>query len=358
MLTYNDIAIPLSWPDQTARGDEGWMAFFKRIGIVKNLNFKVGHAAILLVQRSTGLIKYYDFGRYIVPRGFGRARSQSFDPRLVIRTQAEFSDTGEISNIREILKELKDKESATHGGGRLLYSLCPSVSFTKGNVFAEKIVADGPILYGAIAPNNNSCSRYVAQVLTEAMESGDPRIRKILYPESLKASPTSNVVNAADKNGVMCYHEGVLQQMKMTRRQSLLFQIRLLKENFTKVGARNLSSDSNTGWVEMPDRPKQIPSDAQWLGGIGEGAWFHLQHVEKINYLLRKYSVSGNIEYTTMVHCIQPIDLSRAHQFTYHFTHNNCSIEQDGNLFIFKNEQQRQEKDLETELELKIKAIS
>ncbi len=359
MQTYNDIAIPISWPDQTARGDEGWMAFFKRIGIVKNLNFRVGHAAILLVQRSTGLIKYYDFGRYIVPRGYGRARSKAFDPRLVIETKAEFTNAGEISNIQDLLDELKRKESATHGGGRLLYSICPFISFTKGDNYAERIVAEGPILYGAIAPNNNSCSRYVAQVLTEAMEPGDSRMRKILYPESLKASPTSNVVNAADKNGVICYHENMLQKMEMSRRQSLLFQVRLLKDNFTKTGARKLGSDASTGNISLPTRPSNVPSDAHWLGGIGEGAWFHIQHNEKSNYFLRKYSINGDLEYETLVSCIQPMDLTRPHQFTYHFTHNNCCIEQDNNLFIFKKEQNKTAVSNEKkELNVKIKAIS
>ncbi|SJN26730.1 hypothetical protein FM107_05040 [Sphingobacterium sp. JB170] len=48
-------------PDETALGDEKWMAFFKQIGIVKNLHFKVGHAAILLIERNSGKILYYDF---------------------------------------------------------------------------------------------------------------------------------------------------------------------------------------------------------------------------------------------------------------------------------------------------------
>ncbi|MGO1244743.1 MAG: DUF6695 family protein [Sphingobacterium sp.] len=356
MQTYNDIAIPLSWPDKTARGDEGWMAFFKRIGIIKNLNFKVGHAAILLVQRSSGLIKYYDFGRYIVPRGYGRARSNAFDPRLVINTRAKFSSDGSITNIEDVLKELKSIEDATHGGGRLLYSICPSISFLKGDAYAEKIVADGPILYGAIAPNNNSCSRYVAQVLTEAMEPEDSRIRKILYPESLKASPTSNVVNAANKEGVMCYHDTTLHPMPMTRRQSLLFQFRLIKDNFTKQGSKTLGIDSNSGWIDAPGCPKHIPKDAQWLGGIGEGAWFHLQHIGQTNYLLRKYNTQGEIEYTTPVYCIQQLDLTKPHQFTFHFTHNNCSIEQNNNLLIFKSDPDRDQSN--SEKDYNIKAIS
>jgi hypothetical protein len=106
MHQYNDLAIPIAWPDQTARGDELWMAALKKLGVVKNLNFKVGHAAIVLIERKTGHLRYFDFGRYITPRGFGRARSSQFDPRLELTTVAEFSDSGELLNFEEILLEL------------------------------------------------------------------------------------------------------------------------------------------------------------------------------------------------------------------------------------------------------------
>ncbi|UZJ65769.1 hypothetical protein OKW96_06270 [Sphingobacterium sp. KU25419] len=78
--TYHDFALILSWPDATIRGDEKWMMFFKKIGIVKNLNFKVGHTGVVLISAKTGELLYYDFGRYISPRGYGRARSKDSDP--------------------------------------------------------------------------------------------------------------------------------------------------------------------------------------------------------------------------------------------------------------------------------------
>src|SRR5690606_6246305 len=116
MYTFNDIAIPISWPDKTALGDEKWMAFLKQIGLVKNLHFKVGHAALLLIERNSGAIRYFDFGRYLTPRGYGRARSALFDPRLEIFTKALITPRGEIQNLEEILTELCEKEEATQGG--------------------------------------------------------------------------------------------------------------------------------------------------------------------------------------------------------------------------------------------------
>src|SRR5690554_2419032 len=95
-----DIALPIAWPDQTARGDEKWMRLLKRIGVVKNLNFRVGHAAIVLISRTDGQARYFDFGRYIAPRGYGRARSASSDPRLRLDTRARFDRrTGQLANL-------------------------------------------------------------------------------------------------------------------------------------------------------------------------------------------------------------------------------------------------------------------
>lgn len=336
MYTFNDIAIPISWPDKTALGDEKWMAFLKQIGLVKNLHFKVGHAAILLIERNSGRILYFDFGRYLSPRGYGRARSALFDPRLEIATKAQITRQGEVQNIKEILEELCEKEEATHGGGRTFFSICKQVSFTKCVAYAEKLVAEGPVLYGALAKNNNSCSRFVAQVLTEGMDMDDKRRRKILYPECLKASPTSNVVNAAPNEEVFCYEQGHLKLWKMRRKDSLLFQFGLLKDNFTKKGSQDLACDQTPGMIDAPLRPSNVPEHAQWIGGIGEGAWLQLERRQDENvFIIYKYAASGKLEYKIQTTCIQNFDINRPYTFTPNFLYNSYSIIQDNNLYIF-----------------------
>lgn len=336
MYTFNDIAIPISWPDKTALGDEKWMAFLKQIGLVKNLHFKVGHAAILLIERSRGTIRYFDFGRYLSPRGYGRARSALFDPRLEISKKAQITQQGEIQNVIEILEELCEKEDATHGGGRTFFSICKQVSFSKCVAYAEKLVAEGPVLYGALAKGNNSCSRFVAQVLTEGMDIDDKRRRKILYPECLKASPTSNVVNAAPNEEVFCYEQGILKQWKMRRKDSLLFQFGLLKDNFTKKGSQDLACDQTPGMIEAPLRPSNVPEHAQWIGGIGEGAWLQLEQRRDENvFVIYKYAAWGKLEYKIQTTCIQKFEIDRPYTFTPNFLYSSYSIIQADNLYIF-----------------------
>src|SRR5690606_23123979 len=102
MPTPRGRAIPLACPDKTAYGDEKWMRWLKRFGIVRCLNFSVGHAAILLIDGQFGGVAYSDLGWYLAPRGYGRARSKDFDPRLELYTLAKFSDTCLLSNLEEI----------------------------------------------------------------------------------------------------------------------------------------------------------------------------------------------------------------------------------------------------------------
>lgn len=335
MPKYHDIALPLAWPDKTAYGDEKWMAFLKKIGIVKNLNFKVGHAAILLVERATGQVAYFDFGRYITPRGYGRARSKRFDPRLALGTRATFVGNT-ISNLTDILNELSSKEVATHGGGRLLFSLAKDISFEKAAAFAEALVDQGPILYGALAKNNNSCSRYVAQIMVAGMESNDSRIRKIYYPECLKASPTSNVVNASSEGHIYSFLDHQLESWTMSRAQSLRYQWGLITENLYSHKANALQSDTTLGSIHTPAKPSHLPHHAKWYGGIGEGIWLALMNSEESRNSIVCFDQDGEVIYEVDVYCEDTqLNLTQDYEFDMQFTAELFRIRQHGKVYHF-----------------------
>ena len=69
-MSYLDTAIVIAWPQCTARADESLAIFLRKTGLVKNLNMRVGHAAICLINPQTKEVLYYDFGRYVTPRGY------------------------------------------------------------------------------------------------------------------------------------------------------------------------------------------------------------------------------------------------------------------------------------------------
>lgn len=351
METFEDIAIPLSWPDKTARGDEKWMVLLKKLGLVKNLNFKIGHAAILLIEKVSGRVLYFDFGRYITPRGDGRARSVHSDPRLRIETRAFIGENGILVNLEEILNELSELEFATHGGGKLLCSIATGISFKRSYAFSERLVDQGPIKYGALAPNNNNCSRYVAQILVEGMSSQDPRKGRILYPEFIKASPTSNVVNADSVGQIFCYEDGILTSLKMNRSQSARFHFKQLYTNFTTKGAQSLGDDSQPGHTAEPIRGTKIPKHAQWLGGIGEGRWFVLDGIGA-GYQISRLDENGMADYRVICHTDRAFDPELEYSFTFDVHHQRHVISQKEQNFVFQTESRDLSPDLEVHSQL------
>lgn len=347
--TYEDFALVLAWPDQTARGDEPWMALLKRVGIVKNLNFRVGHAAIILVQRSSGSLFYYDFGRYITPRGYGRARSAASDPRLALSCRAEFDGYGRINNLDTILAELHKKEYATHGGGRLFFSVADRLCYAAAARFALRMVEGGPVKYGALARGNNSCSRFVAQILLNGLQAGHSARKWIGFPETIKPSPMSNVVNASPDKIVYCYHKGKLQRFQMGRRQSLKFQLSLLRDNLSTAKAKRLPCDRKPGNMKEPKRPSSVPPEAHWLGGIGEGAWYAVEGSPGPESLMVvKYGMDGNEEYRTSCSASQPVNPAQPYRFTYHCHYQRHIIVQKNQQIVLLSMPQRTQKQVRT----------
>lgn len=298
---YNDLAIILAWPDATIRGDEKWMMFFKKIGIVKNLNFKVGHTGIILVERASGTLRYYDFGRYISPRGYGRARSVQSDPRLKMETIAKIDKDNRIQNLHDIVEELENMKETTQGEGRLFFSIVDRLSFVKARQYAGELVLKGSMPYGAVAKGNNNCSRFITRLLIRASQKYH-LLHGIRYPETIKSSPMSNVVNVRPDRCIYRYdlHNG-LQTIRMTRFQSLMFLIKQLADNVFTTKANQLPDDAVIGSMEARGRPSILPSDAQWLGGVGEGAWYSIRPNGRIgHFIVKRYTEKGEMEYETV----------------------------------------------------------
>ncbi len=315
---HHDLAIILAWPDATIRGDEKWMMFFKKIGIVKNLNFKVGHTGIILVARGSNALLYYDFGRYISPRGYGRARSAQTDPRLKMDTIAVIDQHNRIQNLDEIVAELDGMKEVTQGEGRLFFSIAEGLSFTKAKRYADELVMKGSMPYGAVARDNNNCSRFITRLLIHA----SPKyhfFHGIRYPETIKSSPMSNVVNVRPDRMIYQYEHGNgLQVMRMNRFQSLAFLIKQLGDNVSTSKAGELPDDSVIGAMKAKHRPAGLPNDAQWLGGVGEGAWYAIRsNGYSGRFIVKRYTEKGELEYQTTHRTDTSLDVDKPFTITY-----------------------------------------
>ena len=321
---YEDFAIILTWPDATIRGDEQWMLFFKKIGLVKNLNFKVGHTGIVIVKRETGEMLFYDFGRYITPRGYGRARSKYSDPRLHINLKAQIQQDG-IANLTAIIHHFETLKDAMYGEGILYFSIAKHINFELAKAYGDACVGQGTYPYGAVARSNNNCSRFITRMLIRSSEKFT-WYHRINLPETIKASPISNVVNATDNRMIFtfCPEDGI-KSLRMNRWQSFFFLLKKLGDNVWSAKANLLPEDESIGCMEHNFKPISVPKEAHYLGGVGDGAWFWVSAEENELLVIKRFTSKGLLEYTVLGIPAAPVDLKSPFKVDYDshllFTH-------------------------------------
>ncbi len=324
-MPYKDFAIILTWPDATIRGDEAWMMFFKKIGLVKNLNFKVGHTGIVIIDHQNGEMLFYDFGRYITPRGFGRARSKYSDPLLEIKITAKITDN-KIHNLEEIIKHFEYLKPFMYGEGKLFFSVVKGIDFHLAKQYGDDWVAKGTYPYGAVARNNNNCSRFITRMLLKS-SSRFHFWHSINLPETIKSSPISNLVNACSDRMIYSYvQEEGLRHFKMSRWQSLWFLVKQLGDNIRRKKADLLPTDQVIGAMKFNSKPITVPKNAMYLGGVGDGAWYTVTYNEEnLLFTIKRFTSDGQLEYVFQGVALSSFDPKENWSITYDshmlFTH-------------------------------------
>lgn len=188
---YTGIAIALAWPETLCKQAGAWYdGLMSVLGISKNNYYKVGHAAVVLINNDNGNCYYFDFGRYHSPVGHGRVRDQETDHELKIYTKAIFNNNGNLLNYSEILSEIHQNE-ACHGSGAIHGSIS-TINFEKTYSKAKEMQDKSPWKYGPFIISGSNCSRFVRTVIL----SGKPPLihkLKLLFPVTLTPLPISNV---------------------------------------------------------------------------------------------------------------------------------------------------------------------
>ena len=99
---HNGIAIVLAWPETLCKQAGSWYdPVLQWVSINKNNYYKIGHAAIVLVDSKTGDCHYFDFGRYHAPYQHGRVRSAVTDHDLEIKTKASVNANSQLENLKK-----------------------------------------------------------------------------------------------------------------------------------------------------------------------------------------------------------------------------------------------------------------
>jgi len=309
------IILILAYPETIVLHAEEWYSKFLRFFFIGNRKYvRAGHAALVLIDTSTGILEYHDFGRYMAPAPNGRLRGRETDFELRFPILADIKDHS-IVNLDEILKFLATHPKLTHGTGNMYASVCDVINYEKSRAYIKSIQNQGFIRYAAFAKEAYNCARFVTDVLITSVTSASIR-SKLIKSKGFTPSTVGNVVIADTANYVYIVSEtGKLSKFNSTvsklNRQMFLDAL--------KGHDRDL-----TGSLEAAHN--LVKGDqAQWISGVGVGAWFEVHDLDsKTEYRFRRISPDGH------VHCDGIYRLTSEgfdYNSNYKFLHDsNCKV--------------------------------
>lgn len=326
-MTNSGIILTLAYPETIVMvADEWYSSYLRFLGVGKKNYVRAGHAALVLIDKTTGVLEYHDFGRYITPIPNGRVRGRDIDHELEFPIKAKIKED-KIQNLEEILQFLATHPKLTHGDGKLIASACNVIDYDKARSHITRMQNRHFIRYAAFVKNACNCARFVTDSLIASVT--DFNIKKRLKKSKwFTPSTIGNVVIADTEN---CIYE-VSETGEISNYQSSV------KKDNRRYFLDRLQDHSPNfiGTLE----PKQVEvknHHAQWLDGIAAGAWFEL-HVTDIvhEYRFRRISPHGNIDvdglYKVDKECFK-------YDEAYSFVHySNCAfyhIEQHKTIYRF-----------------------
>lgn len=327
-MPQNDAFIlTLAYPETIVSHAEEWYSKFLRflfIGSKKHV--RAGHAALVLIDKSTSVLEYHDFGRYITAAPNGRVRGKETDFELNFPIVAKIeNDT--ILNLDEILKFLSTHPKLTHGDGNLYASVCNAVNYSLARTHIYKMQAKGFIRYAAFINDACNCARFVTDTLIASVTDSSIK-KKLQLSKWFTPSTIGNVVIADTENSVyLVSDKGVINKFNSTvsKENRKLFLDTLKDYNPSLVGT-------------LKSKPNEVKAEhAQWLSGIAAGAWFEIYNLaDDVEYRFRRISPYGNIDCDGIYKVNDDsFDIASDYQFVHY---SNClffHIEQASKIFRF-----------------------
>jgi len=203
------IAVTIAWPETYCKQAGAWYdPVIQAVNIGKNGYYKVGHAAIVLID-SNGNCFYFDFGRYHTPHSFGRVRDVSTDHDLKIFTKVKFDNDGEPI-LKNLLDELNNNASC-HGDGKLRAGYIHT-NFDKAYQCAKEIQQNDYLPYGPFVRKGTNCSRFVRDIALVGSKNKWVNA-KLRLPWMLTPSPMWNI----KATGEYIVEETILEEIKVER---------------------------------------------------------------------------------------------------------------------------------------------
>ncbi|PQV51136.1 hypothetical protein CLV33_10156 [Jejuia pallidilutea] len=326
------IILTMAYPETVVMvADEWYSPYLRYLGIGKKDYLRAGHAALVLINKTTGILEYHDFGRYITPEPTGRVRGKDTDNELDFPLKAIIEDNT-ITNLNEILEFLATHPKLTHGEGKLIASLCNAVNYKKARAHITKMQNRHFIRYAAFIKNACNCARFVTDALIASVT--DVGIKKRLEKSKwFTPSTVGNVILADTENYVYEVTEvGEISRFKGSQ----------TSENIRCFLDRLKDHEVNLIGTQLPKPVDGLHNKAQWLSGIAAGAWFELHKTgHNVHYHFKRISPYGNID----VHDAFTVeDDGFDYDLEFEFIHySNCKffhVEQQGKIFRFNRKAQ------------------
>lgn len=284
--SFSGFGIALAWPQTYCKQAGGWYdTIMSWLGFNQGNYYRAGHAAMLLVEETSGQCHYFDFGRYHAPYQQGRVRSALTDPELKMRAVAVIRHQ-KIQNLQEILEELSQRK-ACHGSGSLYASVC-KVNFHASFAKALQMQQQSPLPYGPFVWRGTNCSRFVHSVLLAGICSFQKKVG-LYFPFTITPAPMSNVWALGNIHKIA------------------------IDENIKRPVCKNLKEV-----MPAPARPVGMPKESIWLSGEGAGSWFLLGK-EGEGYTILRFDEEGALEYRGRYQLLgdAPFDPSQVFELQY-----------------------------------------
>lgn len=279
--------LTLAYPETIVLHAEEWYSpLLKLVGIGSKTHVRAGHAALVLINKDTGVLEYHDFGRYITPEPNGRVRGKSTDAELEFPITATIKDD-KIINLDAILSFLATNPKLTHGDGKLVASVCNAVNYKAARSAITELQHKDFIRYAAFVKDACNCARFVTTALIAGVT--DETIKKrLIKSEWFTPSTVGNVVLADTENYVYeVSDQGEISKFTSSvRKENIKYFLDRLKGHVP----------NNSGTIEPKENEVKQPH-AQWLSGIAAGAWFEVYYIGTVDrYRFRRISPYGNID--------------------------------------------------------------
>ncbi|MFL1013002.1 DUF6695 family protein [Flavisericum labens] len=286
-MSNTGIILTLAYPDTIVMVSKEWFSPFLRfMGVGKRNYLRAGHAALVLINKETGVLEYHDFGRYITPEPTGRVRGKDTDNELDFPLRAKI-ENGKVTNLKEILEFLATHPKLTHGEGKLVASVCTVIDYKKARRHITQMQNKHFIRYAAFIKNACNCARFVTDSLIASVTDTGVK-SKLEKSKWFTPSTVGNVVLADTENFIYEVSEkGEILKFKGTQRT----------ENIRCFLDRLKDHEPNFVGTLKPKRVDGLHEKAQWLPGIAAGAWFELHHHgHNTEFSFKRISPYGNID--------------------------------------------------------------